>query len=75
MLDTIFYSMSHPDHGICIVLVYVDDIMVLSDSLAWIFSAKSRIRHQFKMTNFGDATSILGMDITNDFLASIVRLS
>jgi hypothetical protein len=31
--DTIMYTMNHPVHGICIVLVYVDDILIVSDSL------------------------------------------
>jgi hypothetical protein len=31
--DTNLYSIHHPLHGICIVLVYVDDILVVSDSL------------------------------------------
>jgi len=25
--------MNHPVHGICIVLVYVDDILIISDSI------------------------------------------
>eukprot|EP00873_Tetraselmis_striata_P035909 jgi/Tetstr1/456173/TSEL_042941.t1 len=34
--DTSTYSMNHPRYGICIVLVYVDDILVVSDSVDWI---------------------------------------
>jgi hypothetical protein len=56
-------SMNHPVHAICIVMVYVDDILVVSDSLDWVNTAKSHIRQQLNMTDFGPATSILGMDI------------
>jgi hypothetical protein len=36
-------SINHPVHGICIALVYVDDILVVSDSLDWITTAKAHI--------------------------------
>jgi hypothetical protein len=38
-------------HGICIVLVYVDDIPIVSDSLKRIESAKLAIGDQFRMTD------------------------
>jgi hypothetical protein len=38
--DTSLYTMNHPMHGICIVLVYVDDSLIILDSLKWIESAK-----------------------------------
>eukprot|EP00873_Tetraselmis_striata_P005251 jgi/Tetstr1/425515/TSEL_001526.t1 len=47
--DTSMYSMNHPRYGICIVLVYVDDILVVSDSVEWIRSAKSAIDTSARM--------------------------
>jgi hypothetical protein len=34
--DTILYTMNHQVHGICSMLAYVDDILIVSDSLKWI---------------------------------------
>jgi hypothetical protein len=34
--DTSMYTMNHQVHGICTVLVYVDDILIVSDSKKWI---------------------------------------
>jgi hypothetical protein len=31
--DTNLYTLNHPIHGICIILVYVDDLLIVSDSL------------------------------------------
>jgi histone deacetylase 1/2 len=61
--DNILYTMHHPLHGICIVLVYVDDILIILDSLKWIESAKRAIGEHFRMTDFGEAKFIVGMDI------------
>jgi hypothetical protein len=73
--DTTMYTMNHPIHGICIVLVYVDDILIVSDSLKWIESAKRAIGDQFRMTDFGDAKFILGMDIIGNKEAGTIILS
>jgi hypothetical protein len=67
--------MSHPMHGICNVLVYVDDILIVSDSLKWIESAKRAIRDKFRMTDFGEAKFILGMDIVRNREAWTISLS
>jgi hypothetical protein len=40
--DTILYTMNHQVHGTCIVLVYVDDIMNIFDSLKWIVESAKR---------------------------------
>jgi hypothetical protein len=67
--------MNHPGHGIRIVLVYVDDILIVSDSLKWIESAKRAIGDQFRVTDFGDAKSILGMDTIMNREAGTISLS
>eukprot|EP00873_Tetraselmis_striata_P002189 jgi/Tetstr1/422453/TSEL_013291.t1 len=73
--DTSMYSMNHPRYGICIVLVYVDDILVVSDSVEWIRSAKSAIGAEFNMTDFGEAAFVLGMDLTRCWVSGTIRLS
>eukprot|EP00873_Tetraselmis_striata_P040481 jgi/Tetstr1/460745/TSEL_005930.t1 len=73
--DTNMYSMNHPRYGICIVLVYVDDILVVSDSVDWIRSAKSAIGAEFNMTDFGAAAFVLGMDLTCCWASGTIRLS
>jgi hypothetical protein len=62
-------------HGMCIVPVYEDDILIVSDSLKWIESAKRAIGEQFRMTNFGEAKFILGMDIVRNKEAWTICLS
>jgi hypothetical protein len=73
--DTSLYTMNHPLHGICIVLVYEDDIFIVSDSLKWIESAKRTIGDQFRMADFGDAKFILGMDIIKNIEAGTISPS
>jgi hypothetical protein len=53
-------------HGILIVMVYVDDILTVSYSVKWIESAKRVIGEQFRMTDFGEAKFILGIDIVSN---------
>jgi hypothetical protein len=64
--DTRLYTINHLVHGICIVLVYMDDILIVADSLKWIESAKRAFGSQFRMTDFGEAKFILKMDIVKN---------
>jgi hypothetical protein len=61
--------------GFGIVLVHMDDILIVSDSLKWIESAKRAIGDQFRMTDFGEAKFILGMDIVRNIEAWTISLS
>jgi hypothetical protein len=56
-------TINHHVHEICIVLVHVDDLLIVSDSFEWIESAKRSIGKESRMTDFGEAKFILGMDI------------
>jgi hypothetical protein len=53
----------------------VDDILIVSDSLKWIELAKRAIGDQFRMTDFGEAKFILGMDIVRNIEAGTTNLS
>ena len=55
--------------------MYVDDLLIVSDSLEWIASAKRAIGEQFRMTHFGEAKFILGMDIVRNREAGTISLS
>jgi hypothetical protein len=67
--------MNHPMHGTCIVLVYEDDILIVSNLLKWIELAKRAIGEEFRMKDFGEAKFILGMDIVINREAGTVSLS
>jgi hypothetical protein len=56
------------------VLVYVDNILVVSDSLDLLSTAKAHIRQKYNMTDFGPTIAILGMDTTHDLSVGTVRL-
>jgi hypothetical protein len=67
--------MNHLVHGICIILVYVDNLLIVSYSLEWITSAKRAIGEQFGMTDFGEAKFVIGMDIVRNREAGTICLS
>jgi hypothetical protein len=58
--------MNHLVHGKCTVLVYVDDILIVSDSLKWNQSAKRAI---------GETKFILGMDKVRNRAEGTISLS
>jgi hypothetical protein len=64
--DTGLYTVNHHVHGICIVILCVCDIVNFSDFLEWIESAKRATGAQFRITEFGEATFILGIDIVRN---------
>jgi hypothetical protein len=72
---TNLYTMNRPLHGICFVVVYVDGILIVSDSLKWIESTKHAIGEQFRMTDSGQAKFILGMHIVINREARTMSLS
>jgi hypothetical protein len=72
---TSLFTVNHPVHGTCIVLLYVDEIRIVSDPLKWTWSAQRAIGEQFRMTGFGAAKPILGMDIVRKKEAGTISLS
>jgi hypothetical protein len=73
--DTNLYTVNHPVHGICIVQVYVDDILIVTNSVKWIELAERAIGEQFRMTDLCEAKLLLGMDIVRNREAEIICLS
>ena len=54
---------------------YVDDIPVASKSLRALESAKEVLRKSFKMTDFGEVSTILGIKVTRDREKGVLTLS
>jgi Reverse transcriptase (RNA-dependent DNA polymerase) len=58
-----------------IIALYVDDIIMASTSLQEIERDKALLCQQYKMTDLGDLTWILGMHVTHDQTAGWISLS
>jgi hypothetical protein len=43
--------MNHQVHGICIVLVYMDDILIVSYSVKWIESSERAVGEKFRVVD------------------------
>jgi transposase InsO family protein len=56
----------HDDGGDVIIILYVDDITILGDSLNTIKQIKSSLANRYEMTDLGEITSYLGVNIKRD---------
>lgn len=57
------------------LLLYVDDMLVVSKTMEVIKDLKARLSSEFEMKDLGAATRILGMDIFRDRKAGTLKLS
>lgn len=57
------------------LLLYVDDMLIASHSLAEIQSLKLKLRSAFEMKELGEAKKILGKEITRDKHNQTLQLS
>lgn len=72
-VDTcIYYRINAAD--VLIVAVYVDDILILSNSNSSKQYIKKQLKAAFKMTDNGEATFILGMHIERDRRAGTISI-
>ena len=62
----------HDDGGTVIIILYVDDITILSDSREAVVNIKSILSSRYEMTDLGEIESYLGIRIARD--RSIRRL-
>jgi hypothetical protein len=60
------HTMKHLMHDICIAFMYIEDTLIVPDSLKWIESAKRANGEQFRMTGFGEAKFMLKMDMVRN---------
>ena len=63
------------DGKVLYVLVYVDDCQLVSGDLALLTSVKQQLLDTFTMTDLGESTRFLGIDITRDKVAGTMKLS
>ncbi|CAI7899199.1 unnamed protein product [Closterium sp. NIES-54] len=71
--DAILFIRSSPHHFF--ILVYVDDMILLSDSKADMEQMKLSLQQRLKCKDLGDLTHYLGMAITRNRLARTITLS
>ena len=57
------------------ILVYVDDMTLVSDSLEELVLFKKQLQEQFSMKDLGELTHYLGMDVTRDRKARTITLT
>jgi len=63
--DTCIYIYNH-DGVIIILTLYVDDLLVIGGDIQLIEKIRSKLMEKFKMTDMGDVSLVLGMQITRD---------
>jgi len=51
------------DHGIVVIVIYVDDLIITGDSDADIFDLKKLLKQKFKMKDLGELCYFLGIEV------------
>ena len=83
-LKTLSFTCIQADHCVfyknidghdLIIAVYVDDNLILSDSLDLVNKTKKELSSRFEMTDLGDINWILNMEVTRDRPKWTIRLS
>ena len=62
---SVYYSIKE-DGAQVFLLVYVDDLIILASMLSALQSCKDSLNSAFKMTDLGEASHFLGMEISRD---------
>ena len=63
--DTCIYIYDH-DGIIIILTLYANDLLVIGGDIQLIEKIKKKLMDQFKMTDMGDASLVLGMKVTRE---------
>ena len=72
--DPCIYIYDH--HGIMIILtLYVDDLLVIGGDIQLTEKIKRKLMDQFKMTDMGDVSLVLGMQATRDRKGNTLTIS
>src|SRR5258706_3703764 len=83
-LKKLHFSHSDLDHAIfiysnkgafCIIMLYVDNLMILSNHLPLLQKKKSQLMSTFKMKDLGEIHWFLGLEITRDRLQHLLFIS
>jgi len=51
------------DHGIIVIVIYVDDLIITRDSDAYIFDLKKLLKQKFEMKDLGELRYFLGIEV------------
>jgi hypothetical protein len=51
------------DHGIIVIIIYVDDLIIIADSDANISDLKKLLKQKFEMKNLGELCYFLGIEV------------
>ena len=58
---------THSSNGkFCIIALYIDDLMILSNDLPSLRKKKKQLMSSFKMKDLGEIHWFLGLEITRD---------
>ncbi len=83
-LKKLHFSCSDSDHAVfiysnkgafCIIVLYVDDLMILSNHLPLLRKKKSQLMSTFKMKDLGEIHWFLGLEITCNQLQHLLFIS
>ncbi len=51
------------DHGIVVIVIYVDDLIIIGDSDAYIFDLKKLLKQKFEMKDLGKLCYFLDIEV------------
>ncbi len=51
------------DHGIVVIVIYVDDLIIIGDSYVDIFDLKKLLKQKFEMKDLGELRYFLGIEV------------
>jgi hypothetical protein len=51
------------NHGIVVIIIYVDDMIVIRDNDANIYNLKKVLKQKFEMKNLGELRYFLGIEV------------
>ena len=60
---------------ICIIVLYVDDILLASNNMRMIFETKQFLSKNFDMKDLGEASYVIGIEIHQDRSCGLLGLS
>ena len=60
---------------ICIIVLYVDDMLLASNNMGMIHETKQFLSKKFDMKELGEASYVLGIEIHRDRSRGLLRLS
>jgi len=51
------------DHGIVIIIIYIDDLIIIGDSDVDIFDLKKLLKQKFEMKDLGESRYFLNIEV------------